>query len=178
MSELIFALALVAGVILGRLSRRCERATRTADTDADAVNHPAYYTDGKIETADFIEAGRYDWWLGNAVKYISRAGKKDPAKTIEDLEKAVWYVERRHRWERMTKKKRRKRITAAAYAADKSLTDRRAAALEMLEAVRFPPPNTAENPTQRRDYVMAALGMARAELEAEIKDLKGGDADV
>lgn len=31
--------------------------------------------------------------LGNAVKYISRAGKKDPEKLIEDLEKAVWYLQ-------------------------------------------------------------------------------------
>lgn len=30
----------------------------------------------------------------NAVKYISRAGKKDPSKIIEDLEKARWYLER------------------------------------------------------------------------------------
>ena len=30
--------------------------------------------------------------LGNAVKYISRAGKKDPDKYIEDLQKAVWYL--------------------------------------------------------------------------------------
>ena len=28
------------------------------------------------------------------MKYISRAGKKDPAKTVEDLQKAKWYLER------------------------------------------------------------------------------------
>ena len=32
--------------------------------------------------------------LGNAVKYISRTGKKDPAKFREDLEKAIWYLNR------------------------------------------------------------------------------------
>ena len=32
--------------------------------------------------------------LGNAVKYISRAGRKNPAKTVEDLRKAVWYINR------------------------------------------------------------------------------------
>ena len=31
--------------------------------------------------------------MGNAVKYISRAGKKDPAKKIEDLQKAAWYID-------------------------------------------------------------------------------------
>ena len=32
--------------------------------------------------------------LGNAVKYISRAGRKDPARTVEDLRKAAWYLNR------------------------------------------------------------------------------------
>ena len=60
----------------------------------DAVNHPSHYTDGGIETIDFIEAKKLPYHLGNAVKYISRAGKKDQNKTIEDLLKAVWYIER------------------------------------------------------------------------------------
>lgn len=60
----------------------------------DAVNHPSHYTDGGIETIDFIEAKKLPYHLGNAVKYISRAGKKDQNKTIEDLKKAVWYIER------------------------------------------------------------------------------------
>lgn len=61
----------------------------------DPVNHPAHYTSGKIEVADFIEDQRLGWALGNAVKYIARAGKKDQSKEIEDLEKAGWYVARR-----------------------------------------------------------------------------------
>lgn len=61
---------------------------------SDAVNHPSHYTDGGIETIDFIEAKKLPYHLGNAVKYISRAGKKDENKTIEDLQKAVWYIER------------------------------------------------------------------------------------
>lgn len=60
----------------------------------DAVNHPDYYTDGGIETIDFIEAKNLPYHLGNAVKYISRAGKKDPNKIIEDLQKAVFYINR------------------------------------------------------------------------------------
>ena len=56
----------------------------------DPVNHPAHYTDGQIEVIDFIDDKQLSYCLGNAVKYISRAGKKDPAKTIEDLQKAVW----------------------------------------------------------------------------------------
>lgn len=60
----------------------------------DNVNHPSHYTDGKIEVIDFIEDKGLNFHRGNAVKYIARAGKKEPAKEIEDLEKAVWYLQR------------------------------------------------------------------------------------
>lgn len=63
-------------------------------TEHDAVNHPSHYTDGRIEVIDYIEDKKLGFHLGNAVKYISRAGKKDPSKEIEDLEKAVWYINR------------------------------------------------------------------------------------
>ena len=59
----------------------------------DVVNHPAHYTDGKIEVIDFIEDKRLNFHRGNAVKYIARAGKKDPAKEVEDLKKARWYLD-------------------------------------------------------------------------------------
>jgi len=60
----------------------------------DAVEHPAHYTSGKIEVIDYIEDQKLPYHLGNAIKYISRAGKKDPEKTVEDLQKAVWYINR------------------------------------------------------------------------------------
>ena len=60
----------------------------------DMVNHPDHYIDGGIETIDFIEAKKLPYHLGNAVKYISSAGKKEPEKTAEDLKKAVWYINR------------------------------------------------------------------------------------
>ena len=60
----------------------------------DPVNHPAHYTSGRIEVIDIIEDQKLGYHLGNALKYICRAGKKDPAKTAEDLRKAIWYVER------------------------------------------------------------------------------------
>ena len=58
----------------------------------DNVNHPSHYTSGKIEVIDFITDQKLTYCLGNAVKYVARAGKKDPNKTIEDLQKAVWYI--------------------------------------------------------------------------------------
>lgn len=60
----------------------------------DNVNHPSHYTDGKIEVIDFIEDKGLNFHRGNAVKYIARAGKKDPNKEIEDLQKAAWYLNR------------------------------------------------------------------------------------
>ena len=60
----------------------------------DPVNHPSHYTDTNIEVMDYIEDKGFNFALGNAVKYISRAGKKDKNKTIQDLEKAEWYLNR------------------------------------------------------------------------------------
>ncbi len=58
------------------------------------VSHPAHYNSGKIEVIEAIEDWKLGFSRGNAVKYIARAGKKDPAKEIQDLEKAVWYIKR------------------------------------------------------------------------------------
>lgn len=60
----------------------------------DAVNHPAHYKTGGLEVIDCIEAWRLNYRTGNCVKYIARAGKKDPNKYLEDLKKARWYLER------------------------------------------------------------------------------------
>ena len=57
------------------------------------VSHPAHYNSGKIEVIDFIEDQGLDFSLGNAVKYICRAGKKDPDKVVEDLQKAIFYIQ-------------------------------------------------------------------------------------
>lgn len=61
---------------------------------SDMVNHPSHYTDGNIEVIDFIEDKKLNYHRGNAVKYICRAGKKDPEKEVEDLQKAAWYINR------------------------------------------------------------------------------------
>ena len=62
----------------------------------DPVNHPAHFTGGAIECIDAIEAADYGpgFNRGNAMKYLWRAGKKDPAKELEDLKKAQWYLNR------------------------------------------------------------------------------------
>lgn len=58
----------------------------------DNVNHPSHYTRGNIEVIDFIEDQNFNYRLGNAVKYICRAGYKD--NKVEDLQKAIWYLYR------------------------------------------------------------------------------------
>lgn len=58
----------------------------------ETVNHPAHYQSGGIEAIDVIEAFELGFNLGNAAKYILRAGRKGDA--LEDLKKAHWYLHR------------------------------------------------------------------------------------
>jgi hypothetical protein len=59
----------------------------------DSVNHPAHYTGhpSGVECIDITE--HFGFSLGNAIKYIWRAGLKSD-NAVEDLEKAVWYIQR------------------------------------------------------------------------------------
>lgn len=63
--------------------------------DFDVINKPKHYADSKIEVIDYIEDKKLGYCLGNVIKYVSRAGKKDPTKEVEDLRKAMWYLEKR-----------------------------------------------------------------------------------
>lgn len=63
-------------------------------TSGEAVDHPSHYNSGSIEVIDAIEDWELGFSLGNAVKYIARAGKKSAETYIQDLEKAVWYINR------------------------------------------------------------------------------------
>lgn len=72
--------------------------------ERDNIN-PKYYK-GKVEVIDAIEVWGLNFHRGNAVKYIARAGKKDPTKEIEDLKKAEWYIHREiQRLEKLRKDK-------------------------------------------------------------------------
>lgn len=68
-------------------------------TPKEAVNHPDHYggPDNPYEVIKVLKAWglEADALLWNTVKYIARAGKKDPAKHVEDLEKARFYLDRR-----------------------------------------------------------------------------------
>jgi hypothetical protein len=60
----------------------------------ELVNHPNHYggKDNPYEAIKVIEAWKLNFCLGNTIKYISRAGKKDD--TLQELEKALWYLKR------------------------------------------------------------------------------------
>ena len=75
----------------------------TKKTLDDKFNHPSHYTYGEIEIIDFIEQVTKDYKpelafaIGNAIKYISRANRKNGK---EDLDKARWYLNRAfEKWE-------------------------------------------------------------------------------
>ena len=61
------------------------------------INHPPHYggADDPFEAIKVIEAWGSDFHIGNVIKYLSRAGKKDPDKLLQDLEKAKWYLDRK-----------------------------------------------------------------------------------
>lgn len=67
---------------------------------SDSVNHPNHYNQYRdFEVIDVCEQlvgpdGKSGFNLGNAFKYIARAGWKNPEKHVEDLEKAKFYIQR------------------------------------------------------------------------------------
>jgi hypothetical protein len=65
----------------------------------EMVNHPNHYggKDNNYEVIKVSEAWGLDKdaYLFNVVKYVARAGKKDPAKELEDLKKAAFYLDRK-----------------------------------------------------------------------------------
>ena len=72
--------------------------------EKEMVNHPIHYggSESVYEAIKVIDAWDLDFCLGNTVKYISRAGKKHPDKELEDLKKALWYLQ--HKIETLEKK--------------------------------------------------------------------------
>jgi hypothetical protein len=86
------------GEIFRRKFMEYDKRTRISFKDKkitrEKVDHPNYYggKDNPYEAIKVIEAWGLNFNLGNALKYISRAGKKENTK--EDLKKASWYIKR------------------------------------------------------------------------------------
>jgi carbonic anhydrase/acetyltransferase-like protein (isoleucine patch superfamily) len=69
--------------------------TQESNNIENSLNHPEYYGgDSPYEVLKVIQALGLGFELGNVLKYIARAGKKDPATEIEDLKKAQVYLNR------------------------------------------------------------------------------------
>lgn len=63
--------------------------------NSDNVSHPPHYSEGWSNNAEVIDLTEHlSFCSGNVVKYVCRAGRKDPDKHVEDLEKARWYLDR------------------------------------------------------------------------------------
>jgi hypothetical protein len=58
-------------------------------SDIPVVKH---YRQGKIQAIDVIADWELNFSLGNVLKYVGRAGKKESATQQEDLQKALWYL--------------------------------------------------------------------------------------
>lgn len=62
-------------------------------TEDDEVNQPSHYqSESGLEAIDVIEAFDLNFNLGNCIKYVLRAGKKEDE--LQDLKKALWYIKR------------------------------------------------------------------------------------
>lgn len=63
--------------------------------NSDNVSHPSHYINGWSNGAEVIDLTEHlSFCAGNVVKYVCRAGRKDPEKYVEDLKKARWYLDR------------------------------------------------------------------------------------
>lgn len=63
--------------------------------NSDSVSRPSYYANGWSNGSEVIDLTEHlSFCAGNVVKYVCRAGRKDPDKHVEDLEKARWYLDR------------------------------------------------------------------------------------
>ena len=77
-----------------------EDAFTVTEAKNDAINSPKHYTTGKFEVIDVIEDWDLNFRLANTVKYVAR--HKHKGKPLEDLKKALWYLQREiDRYERV-----------------------------------------------------------------------------
>ena len=58
----------------------------------DNVNHPKHYTSDPSGIECIQVTQHRNFCIGNAIKYLWRAGLKDESAIIEDLHKAIWYI--------------------------------------------------------------------------------------
>lgn len=99
--EVVKGMNILSQCLGGRDLARCveftpENTSAKIDVGASQINPPHYQSD-KMQAIDVIEAFGLGFDLGNAVKYILRAGKKDAEE--KELRKAIWYIMHHLGWE-------------------------------------------------------------------------------
>lgn len=132
----------------------------------DPVKHPAHYTEGKYECIDYIQCRDYGFELGNAVKYLTRAGKKSPGKEIEDLRKAVQYLD--FYYDRINNPEG-DWIGIIEYSEDKGFPALLASALSHIDRAH----TITYDPEVQKAYVHMAIEC----ISAYIRELGGSDYD-
>lgn len=106
----------------------------------EAINHPSHYNTGKIEVINYIESLGLGvgFNLGNAIKYLSRAGHKIKNSEKQDVEKALWYIERQRKsWEKewhLFSAPTKNKINSLHYIDDKRLSYCLGSAIDFIDA--------------------------------------------
>lgn len=65
----------------------------STETKTDEIRHPSHYCFGKYEPVKVIQDWKLSFCLGNVVKYLARAGRKEGNSKLQDLLKAKQYIE-------------------------------------------------------------------------------------
>jgi len=70
------------------------------DNKTEKVNHPEHYQFGEDKSYEVVTVAEVwgldmDAYLFNVLKYIARSGKKEGNPPVQDLKKALWYLDRR-----------------------------------------------------------------------------------
>lgn len=80
----------------GFTTQEIDEVVNSSVNEINSVDHPDHYggDQNPYEAIKVIEAWQLGFNLGNTIKYVCRAGKKNPTKVLEDLKKAQWYLER------------------------------------------------------------------------------------
>lgn len=117
-----------------------ETENKTSKSNEEAINHPFHYNTGKIEVIDYIESLGLGvgFNLGNAIKYLSRAGHKIKNSEKQDVEKALWYIKRqRESWEKewhLFSTPTKNKINSLRYIDDKRLSYCLGSAIDFIDA--------------------------------------------
>ena len=86
-------LPMPTGAQIDKVAEAYEKYFKEETVKEDKYN-PKHYTDASIEPIDVIESWGLGFHLGNCLKYIKRAGRKERESYEDDLNKCKWYIER------------------------------------------------------------------------------------